>query len=632
MLNQQNLISHNLQKKTGLLGLLILGCFGLLLVRMFDLQVLKGEQFRALADENRFYVQTIPATRGIFLDRYLRPVVLNQKYYYQLENSQALFSPRKPISRDQALKLMAEDEALVSFELRRQYQFPWVLAHVLGYTGPVSAQDLINNEQLAVNDWVGKMGLEASLDQYLAGVKGKKRYEINTMGQKQRLLEEQPAQPGHDVKTTLDPVLTKIAYRALEQKQGAVVILDAATGEILSLVSKPSFNANDLTTVALDEQQELKRQQNLQNYFQDERQVFFDRAVSGSYPPGSIFKLITALAALDQKAVDAQKTVLDEGILKVGDYEYANWYYTQYGRVEGEISLLRAIARSNDIYFYKAAEWTGPNEIAQMAKLFGLGKKTGIRLAHEAQGLIPDPAWKEKTLGERWFLGNTYHFGIGQGDVLVSPVQVAQMLQAIANHGELCQPRLVKSQQEPDQNHCQGLSVKEEHLNLVLQGMIGACSPGGTAYPFFELNEEVFGQEVSLWSVPGKDAYSWLDQGAVAGKTGTAEFGPADDQGYRKTHAWFGAIVGVDEQLLLERAEELNLAQLPWSQLNLEQDEDWQKYWLKGILETGFPKRLVVVTLVESDQAEPFREGSADAAPVAKQIVDWLQLELPQAN
>ncbi|MBD3250443.1 MAG: hypothetical protein GF381_02660 [Candidatus Pacebacteria bacterium] len=590
--------------KYKLLTAVTIGLFCLLFVRLGHLQLVRGEQYLQMADANRFHTQVLPAPRGVLLDRYQQPLVVNKKAYFHHLDQAAVYSKKEPVSREKAMELMAQNSDQISYQLRRYYQYPWALAHALGYLAPVTLEE-VKTGQVSLDSWTGKLGLERQFEQQLRGQPGKQIYEVDTWGKKLRLIEQTEPRAGLDLPTSLDPYLSQRAYQALGDNKGAVVILDAASGQVLSLVSKPGFSANDLSFARDELGAEQARQQAISNYFQDENKVFFNRAVSGAYPPGSVFKLITALAGLDSQSLDASRTVLDEGILKVGDYQYANWYYTQYGRTEGSVDLVKAIARSNDIYFYKAAEWTGPDKLAEYGRLFGLGQTTGIELAPEAKGLMPDPAYKEQTLGERWYLGNTYHLGIGQGDILVSPVQLAGVVQAIANQGDLCQPSLIYSQ---EQTSCHGLGFDQSDLDLVLEGMLAACSPGGTAYPLFEFNQE---RDASL------SPLAQIERGRVACKTGTAEFGPADERGYRQTHGWLAAIVGVNRERLEEQA----------SQVESCKADELRCQWLKSVVEHGFPREIVILTLVESDDNQPFKEGSRDAGPVVEKIISWMRDE-----
>jgi penicillin-binding protein 2 len=576
----------------------------LLIVRLIDIQIVRGALFASQSDDNRYYTVRIPAERGIFLDRYGQPLVWNRRTYAQRSNEDTLHSHYQPIDQQTALNLLATQSASVQFGLERQYKYSQSLAHVLGYVGAVTADDLLRDRLIVVSDQIGKSGMEKQFDSQLRGQAGEEVYEINALGQRQRLVHKKDGVPGQTLTTALDPYLSEVAWQALGENKGAVIILDAETGQILTLVSKPGFDANSLSTSFIDPVLEHQRRQQVSQLFSDENKPFFNRAVGGVYPPGSVFKLVTAVGGLEAEAVDENTQFLDEGTLKVGEFEYANWYFTQYGRTEGEISLRRAIARSNDIYFYKTAELLGPNRLAEYAKLFGYGSPTNIELQQEAEGTVPDPAWKERVIGEPWYLGNTFHMGIGQGDVLVTPLQVAQMTQAFGNHGTLCSPSLLSNAQH---SACRELGVSDEHIEAVLGGMLDVCSAGGTAYPFFPYNEQY---------VRGDgDNYQKIDQGAVACKTGTAEFGGADERGYRKTHAWFTAIMGT--QPIKDLATQIT------DGIVATQSGSHQE-WLTRIKQGGLPNRLIMVSMLESDDIVPYKEGSEHASPVIKRVVDWM--------
>jgi penicillin-binding protein 2 len=249
-------------------------------------------------------------------------------------------------------------------------------------------------------------------------------------------------------------------------------------------------------------------QEKLQTLLTDPQKPFFNRVLGGAYPPGSTFKIVTATAGLEEGKINAETLWNDTGEIRVGEYSYKNWYFTQYGRTEGEINVVGALKRSTDTFFYKVGEWVGPTSLSAWAKAFGLGQKTQIDLPGEVEGLVPSPEWKEEK-GDRWFLGNTYHFAIGQGDLLATPLQINFLTNVMASGGQLCRPQVLKN--EDQKESCRDLKLKKETLSLVEEGMKEVCSSGGTAFPFFE----------------------FLPQ--VACKTGTAEFGDPED----KTHAWF---------------------------------------------------------------------------------------------
>jgi penicillin-binding protein 2 len=597
--------------------------FSLLMVRTIELQVFKGEKYLAQAEENRFYTQPLPARRGVILDRYGEPLVWNVQRYFFVANPRALYESRTPISREDALQLYTSTQsAQVATDTERLYRYPFALAHTLGYVGEVTAEDLQRDESLEVGQHIGKAGLEYTYENQLRGVDGKQVFEIDALAQKQRQVRKTDPQPGHDLQTTLDPYLSEVAAKELTGKKGTLIMTDVETGKVIALVSQPAFDPNILSQTFLDKDKELQRKAQVQTFFQDENKLFFNRAVSGAYPPGSIFKVITSLAGLENQKLTASTQVVDEGKIQVGEFEYGNWYYRQYGRVEGPLTIVRALARSNDIFFYKVAEWTGPDKLAEMARAFGLGDKTGIDLPAEAKGLVPDTAWKEKVRGEKWFLGNTYHYGIGQGDLLTSPIQMAQVTQAIGNGGRLCTVSLSK-EKSPD---CRDENLKDENLELVLEGMLQACSTGGTAFPFFPYNTD----KVS----PGQSAREAFEKGAVACKTGTAEFGAADEQGHRRTHAWFTMITQLpelgstaaasEETKTASESADIELTASSSAQVSMLSNETLFQKWHQEVEKHGFPHKVSITVMLESDEQKQFKEGSSDAAPIAKKLIDWM--------
>lgn len=623
MLNLQRII------KQRTFFLLAFACISgaLMMTRLFHLQIIRGVWYESLVDANRFFTVILPPERGILLDRFGKQLVFNQPVYFKTKNPEQLYGEKVIIGREEALQLLSQAEAQVSMDTTRWYPLGAAGAHILGYTGPVTAEDIEAQPNLRPNDTIGKFGLERKYDDLLAGTSTKEVYEINALGKKMRLVTNYPGKPGTSLTTTLDPYLTTIAARALGDRTGAVVIQDAQTGGILALISNPSFDPNILSTREADPEKEKARRAQVVELFEHPKQLFFNRAIGGAYPPGSVFKLVTATAGLESGSLDANTVVRDEGVLKVGEYSYANWYYSQYGRTEGDISLQKAISRSNDIYFYKAAEFIGPEKLAEFAKLFGYGARTGIELPGESAGFVPSPSWKEERQGEKWYLGNTYHFGIGQGDLLVTPLQVTQMTQAIVSRGKICQPSLLSM----DTKQCKGMSLTDEHLKTVLSGMLDACSAGGTAFPFFGWNTKY--RKADL------DAFQAFHAGAIACKTGTAEFGitTADDK--KKTHGWFTVALNtkhfLNEQFLAAdtatSSAEVASGSAQRSVISGTTDYTDHSAWLNKVKASGFPETLVMTVLVESGDDLLYKEGSKDAAPVAKKIVDWMAgIERPE--
>lgn len=612
---KKNTFVYRDQKNLFWLMIFLFLLFTFLFLRLVDLQLVRGQELAKLAEKNRYFSKSFLTERALVFDRYQQPLVKNHPNYYLLADPQQLYSQQQLIDHDQALFLLASDSAQINHDFSRVYLYPQPLAHVLGYVTGVTADDLATDDQINFFEQFGRMGLESYFDNLLRSNPGTEVYEVDAMGNMQQLVSKSEASGGESLYTTLDPFLSEVAYEALGDKRGAVVIMDAQTGQILTLLSSPSFDPNLFEAVRmahLQDEADSEAQQTLNSHLTDERQLFFNRAVSGNYPPGSVFKVVTALAALEEGVVDLSTTVEDEGVLEIGDYQYANWYFTQYGRVEGEINLSRAIIRSNDIFFYKTAEWLGPEKLADYARLLGLGRATGIELGSEASGLVPDPAWKEERIGERWFLGNTYHYGIGQGDLLVSPLQITRVFQAIFNQGVICRPTLLSGVRE-----CHDLAFNQENLEIINQALLGVTQEGGTAFPLFDYNQSVanaLNQRLGADTFDNMTVREKIKAGMIAGKTGTSEFGAVNERGYRATHAWFSSVLGLNKQLILDN----------WQELGTENASEAQQAWLKALADNQLPQEIVITVLVESDGETIYREGSADAAPIVRDILTWM--------
>lgn len=350
-------------------------------------------------------------------------------------------------------------------KIMREYPLGAAIAPVLGYVSEVKSEELGCIDGLCYQQGMltGRSGIEQVMESRLRGRDGGRLIEVDAAGREVRELGNNLAESGSDITLSLDSRLQKIMYDAFESKPGSAVALDMQ-GKVLGLVSSPSYDPAHLT-----------------DYLQDKEKLYFlDRAISGTYPPGSVFKPVTAYAGLAEGKITKDTEVEDTGELKVGIYRYGNWYFDQYGKTEGNISLARALARSNDIYFYKVGEEVGVEKLVSWSRKFGLGEKTGIELPGERAGLVPDKLWKERATGEKWFLGNTYHMAIGQGDLLVTPVQVARMTLGVIS-GRLCNVTLFKD----GAVECSDLGLKTEDLQAVREGMKRVCASGGTAFPFF---------------------------------------------------------------------------------------------------------------------------------------------------
>jgi penicillin-binding protein 2 len=501
-----------------IIRVLIFGVLLLLFSRLFTLTVFSGEYYRNLSSGNRVREEVIPANRGVIYDRRKELLAVNAPAF--LDGDQV-------ITKEEAL--LTKDAKVVA---SRDYLLREAAAHVLGYINLV--------------DHKGVAGLELEYDRRLRGVDGRELVETDAAGRRWRSLGVIKPVDGENLVTTLDGKLQQKAYELIAGKKGAVVVSNPETGEVLALVSSPSFDP-DLFTFP----QTPDRQEKVKLILDDTNQPFFNRAIGAVYPPGSTFKIISAAAGLESGKITAETMFEDRGVLVIGPYKFYNWLFVKRGGFDGWINLVNALKRSNDIYFYNLGERVGVDALTEMAKTFGLGQKSGIDLPEEAAGLVPDQRWRSN-YARAWYLGDTYHLAIGQGDLLVTPLQVNSWTAVIANGGNLCRPYLV------GQPNCRSLKLKPETLKLISQGLSLACKPGGTAYPLFDLEVDVHC------------------------KTGTAEFGDPKN----RTHAWLTAFVPKEEAakfnkdpiavtVLLEAAGEGSDAAAPVV-------KELIKEWLKG--------------------------------------------------
>ncbi len=532
--------SKRINTRGFLLLLFLFVVVSLFIGRLVYLQLFQGAYYRTLSDSNRIRTQMIFAPRGIIFDRNGTPLVLNSPGFRQtIKNPKNNSSDSTiPINKEQALSRIAKGEKNIAVDSLRQYPFKDASAHVLGYISQISKEELGKSEfsDYAPSDRVGKTGIEEEYEQSLRGIDGKQLVEIDALGLEVRPLGQTDPIAGNDITLTLDAKLQQAAYLAAKNIRRGTVIVSKPNGEILAMISKPSYDPNLFTLYTTSSVSSESAYKTISSVLSDsENQPLLNRAIGGIYPPGSTFKLVVAAAGLEENIINAGYTITDTGVLKVGEFSFANWYYTNYGKTEpGKLNVVRALARSNDIFFYKLAEHINVDRISAMAKKFGLGNVSGIDLPSEATGLVPTRKWKETNIKESWYLGDTYHYGIGQGYLLTTPLQVNNWTNVFANGGILFEPHLLKKpKSNPSANGQKILS--EKSISLIRQGMINSCKPGGVAWPLYE-----FKVKNSKLKVDGKNFMQAASSSAdmrhvsIACKTGTSEHGG------EKTlpHAW----------------------------------------------------------------------------------------------
>ena len=409
--------------RTYLVPIIVIAIILIVLLRLFFIQIIRGNYYRSLSDTNRIKTIIIHGPRGIIFDRSGKPLVYNVPGFRQTVDGKT-----KLISQSEAIKIIASGKNL-EIDSLRQYPFKEAMIHLLGYLGQVSEEELKTEEfsGYSSGDVVGKMGIERQYEDFLKGEDGRQLAEIDSKGIVIRKLGETDPVPGRNITLTIDSDLQEKSYEAMKNVKKGAVVVSTPKGGILALVSKPSFDPNLFTlgqgykvSAATASSSGYLSVSGILN--DSGNQPFLNRAISGVYPPGSTFKLITAAAGLENKIIDTSYKVTDTGVIKLGEFSFANWYFTNYGRMEGDVNVQKAIKRSNDIFFYKLAEKVGLEKLSEMARQFGIGIGLGIDLGGETKGLVPTDSWKRKNIGEPWYLGDTYHYGIGQGYLLATPL------------------------------------------------------------------------------------------------------------------------------------------------------------------------------------------------------------------
>jgi penicillin-binding protein 2 len=556
-----------LRRRLGIaLGLGFL-CFLLLLGRLWDLQILRGEEMRNLSENNRIRLHRVQATRGTVADRQGRVLIdsrpsfdavlvpedAGHKVEETIENLAqflnqstadmhallAQTTSRPPfqeltVKRDLswedvvALETHQLDLSGVSLQItpRRSYPLATKLAHLLGYVGEVGPADLAADPRYRMGDLLGKTGLEKRREDVLRGVNGGQQIEVDAVGRKLRVLREVEEVPGDTVKLTIDLDLQNAADQALGDHDGSLVALDPNTGEILAMVNHPSFDPNVFARgVHRDEWRTL---------LADKHKPLNNRAIQGQYPPGSTFKIVVATAALEEGIINPFTRIYCPGGLQFGNHYFRCWKKGGHGGM----NLHEAIVQSCDVFFYQVAQRLGIDTIARYARAYGLDLPTGIDLEHEKAGTIPDTAWKRKRFKQPWYAGETLSAGIGQGYVTATPLQMANLI-ATAAVGKRFRPQYVMQVEAPD-----GEFIQKEAPDLVA---ILKVRPT-TLLQVREALRDVVNTDRGT----GKKAR--LNGIEVAGKTGTSQVVKMGKERVKSTqlrweqrdHAWFLAYAPVE--------------------------------------------------------------------------------------
>ncbi len=523
----------------GVQGVLVSALVG----RMYYLQVIEADRYRTLAEDNRINIQLLPPPRGRILDRFGQALAINkQQFRVLIVPEQATKLSATLDSLAQMVELSEHDRERIKKEVGRKRGFvpvtirenltwdemariqvnapdlPGVIidegltryypqhenaAHLLGYVAAVDEDELTGDPLLQVPGFrIGKDGVERIYDLKLRGKGGVSQVEVNAYGRTIRELKREEGQPGADVVLTIDERIQRFAGERLGEESGSVVVMDVHTGDLIAMVSNPSFDANAFSRgLTQEEWKDLST---------NDHTPLINKVISGTYSPGSTFKLVVTLAALEHNVISPEQTLHCSG----RDPKIPQF---QCHKVHGSVNMQRAISTSCDIYFYEMARRLGPDKIADMARRLGLGATSGLGLSGEKTGLIPTEAWKKAARGQRWTTGETMNTGIGQGYVSVTPLQLATMVSRVANGGLAVKPRLVRAVDtkvppttEAQDAELESLGIPPQNMAILHAGMYDVINgpPGATTAMAFG--------KLRFKDAEKKD---WK----MAGKTGTAQ-------------------------------------------------------------------------------------------------------------
>jgi len=563
------------QRRLTKLTFFILLVFGVLFVRLWFLQVISGSKFRTQSENNRIHLRDVMPFRGLIYDRNGELLVDNRPFFIlgavpeDIRDLDSLLAglqqlagiengsvkkritrarkrnPFHPISLKQDLtrdelarvetNMFGMPGAVIEAKPRRNYLYGSFASHLIGYLGEIDRKQL-NSEEYSQNrlgDFVGKYGIEKKWQKQLNGVRGGQQVEVDAYGRRLRVLYQKDAEPGMDVYLTIDKQLQMLVEEALQGNAGAIVAMNPMNGAILAMASSPTFDPNGFAK-GMDRKGWQKLVSNLRFPLQN-------RVTTGQYPPGSIFKIVVALAGLEEGIIDPHEQIICTGSHYFRGRVYRDWKEGGHGSVD----LHKGLVESCDVYFYKMGQRIGIDTIARYARLMGFGSRTGFQVGPEKPGLIPDRQWKLRHWHVPWQEGETLSVSVGQSFTLVTPIQMARFISALFNGGVLYRPQATKLVGKDEQNAVFRFQpdvvgrwdVSKENMELIKDALLGVVNePRGT----------------------GRAART--DLVTVAGKTGTAQVIALPEEGeeieeeevpYKfRDHSWFVAVAPVEKPAL----------------------------------------------------------------------------------
>lgn len=513
-------------------GLVILG------LGLFKTQVMEGGSFRKLSEQNRIRLIPMEAPRGRVLDTKGHVLATNRPAYDVTATPEDIspevfprlaeilkisekeirarmsarreypFAPaliQEDISRDMVFKIEERRPELpgvnIQISFLRYYPYHETASHLIGFIGKINEEEYarLDKERFGMNSFVGRAGIEKIYDARLRGWRGGRQIEVNARGQMIQLLSEKLPEPGEDITVTIDLELQKQVMELIKNKHASVAIMDLETENMVVLASAPAFDPNVFVAPGKGKER-LK-------FLRDREAPLMDRGVSSAYPPGSVFKLVTALAGLETGKITPNSRFHCGGAfrLKPGARPYHCWNK----KGHGSLNLYEALERSCNVYFYNIGSRLTPDDIARYARELGLGEPMELETSNSTPGLVPDSTWKQKKLKEKWYQGETLSFAIGQGYLLTSPLQVLRLSAIVAKNGRRVEPHLIWEDQAEKSGDAK-LAVHEENLKVIKRGMLNVVESDYGTGQLARVDFAKLAAKTGTAQAPPNVAHSWM--------------------------------------------------------------------------------------------------------------------------
>ena len=514
-------------------GLVILG------LGLFRVQVMDGRRFRQLGEQNRIRLVPLEAPRGRVFDRKGNLLATNRAAYdvvatpeditagviermagilklSEKEIHHRLRAPREypftpaviqgDVGRELAFQIEERRPELPGVSIQtsflRYYPYKETASHLIGFIGKVSQEEYaqLDRERYGFNSLIGRSGIEKIYDERLRGWRGGKQIEVNARGELVRLLSQKAPEPGEDLTVTLDLEFQKKIMELIKDKRAAIAVMNLETDDLVALASSPAFDPNAFVSPG--------RGRERSGFLKDRGAPLLDRGVSSSYPAGSVFKLVTALAGLETGKITPNTRFFCPGFFKLGGKGRPYHCWSKSGH--GSLNLYEALERSCNVYFYNVGSRLTVDEIARYARELGLGERMSTELTNIAPGLVPDSEWKKQKFHDQWYQGETLNFAIGQGYLLVSPLQILRLTSIIAKNGLKVNPRLILESGEESSPASKKIAIHEENIKIIKKGMLQVVQSDYGTGQLARLDFTKLAAKTGTAQAPPKNPHSWI--------------------------------------------------------------------------------------------------------------------------